>query len=212
MHLYKNRFQNLKERDEIWKILVRDFFQKFINQKDIVVDVGSGFGEFINNISCSKKIAVDSDKKFKKFYKKNISFRHCPASKLTINSASVTKIFCSNLFEHLSRGDLVKSVGEMGRILRPKGQVLILQPNIRFLTKDYWRFFDHITPIDDRALVEVFSTFGFIVKQRILKFLPYTTKTSLPKHQLLIKLYLRLPFLWLFLGKQTFLVFEKDSS
>lgn len=210
MKIYKNRFQNLKERDEIWGILVKNFFQKYISKKDIVVDVGSGFGEFINNVSCSKKIAIDIDKNYKKFYKKNVFFHSCPSTKLTLNNSSVTKIFISNLFEHMSRGDLVKSVGEMRRILRPGGQVLVLQPNIRFLTKDYWRFFDHITPIDDRALEELFSTFGFVLKKRILKFLPYTTKSSFPKNKLFIKLYLRLPFLWPIFGKQSFLIFEKN--
>jgi len=211
MDIYKTRFQNFKERNEVWKILVKDFFQKYIKANDVVVDVGSGFGEFINNISCSKKIAIDIDGNYKKYLKKNIFFRRCPASKLIINSNSVNKIFVSNLFEHMSRGDLVKSVGEMHRVLRSKGQVLVLQPNIRFLGRDYWRFFDHITPIDDRALEELFSTFGFNLKKRILKFLPYTTKSLLPKNTLLIKFYLRLPFLWSLFGKQSFLIFEKNG-
>lgn len=34
----------------------------------------------------------------------------------------------------------------------PAGRLLILQPNVRYCGRDYWQFFDHITPVDDRAV------------------------------------------------------------
>jgi len=58
---------------------------------------------------------------------------------------------------------------------------MILQPNIRFCFKDYWMFFDHITPLDDRSLSEVLDGNGLKVVECKPRFLPYTTKSKLPK-------------------------------
>ena len=43
----------------LWKVLCADFFQRFIPQDAIVIDLAAGYCEFINNISCARKIAID---------------------------------------------------------------------------------------------------------------------------------------------------------
>ena len=43
----------------------------------------------------------------------------------------------------------------------------MLQPNIRYCARDYWMYFDHITPVDDRALAEAFNATGFHVELNI---------------------------------------------
>lgn len=208
--MYAARFSKKGERDKIWRVLTTDFFQKCIDKNDTVLDVPCGYGEFINNIKCKKKLAVDlNPDAFIHLLKEVIFFQGSSTKMAFIKNNSVNKIFVSNFFEHLNREDIVLTIKEFKRILKKSGQVLILQPNIRFLTRDYWIFFDHITPIDDRALEEIFSTFGFRLKKRILRFLPYTTKSSFPKNPLLVHFYLKLSFLWPIFGKQSFLIFEK---
>lgn len=208
--IYQKRFEDKEQREMIWKILVKDFFQKFFDKEDVVVDVACGYGEFINNINCRKKIAVDVNQDTIKKLKKEVKFLLCPSTKMSlIKDNSVDKIFVSNFFEHISKDQIILTINEFKRILKSKGQVLILQPNIRFLASDFWMFFDHITPIDDRALEEIFATKNFYLKKRVLKFLPYTTKSNFPKNLILIKLYLKLPILWWLFGKLSFLIFEK---
>lgn len=82
---------------------------------------------------------------------------------------------------------------------------LVLQPNIRYCYKDYWMFFDHITPLDDRSLTEVLEINGFNVIECKPKFLPYTTKSNLPKSIILLKIYLRFPIIQQIVGKQAFI-------
>ncbi len=208
--IYKTRFNDVEERKLIWRILVKDFFQQFVEKGDIVLDVGCGYGEFINNIICKKKLAIDLNKLSKKYLNKNIEFFLESSTEMPdVKSKSINKIFVSNFFEHLEREHIVETIKEFKRVLKDKGEVLILQPNIRFCAKDYWMFFDHLTPIDDRALEEIFSSYNFKLKKRILKFLPYTTKSDLPKSPILVKLYLKLPFLWKIFGQQSFLIFKK---
>lgn len=208
--IYKTRFNDVEERKIIWKVLVEDFFQQFIKKDNIVLDVACGYGEFINQINCGKKYAIDLNPDTTKYLNKNITFYNQSSTKIkSIKNNLIDKIFVSNFFEHIKREDIVETIKEFKRTLKSGGEVLILQPNIRFCTKDYWMFFDHVTPIDDRALEEIFSSYNFRLKKRILKFLPYTTKSKLPKSPLLIKFYLKLPILWRIFGQQSFLIFKK---
>ena len=98
---------------------------------------------------------------------------------------------------------------EAHRVLRPGGRFLVLQPNVRFCARDYWMFFDHVTPVDDRALAEAFRLAGFEVTRVVPRFLPFTTKSRLPRSPRLVRAYLAVPPLWRLLGKQSFLLAER---
>jgi len=207
--IYKARFKNIMFRDRLWNVLVEDFFQNFVKNSDVVLDVACGYCEFINNIKCKIKIATDLNPDSRKYAKKGVRFMLGKSSKMNLAKNSVDLVFVSNFFEHISRAEIVKTIAELFRVLKKGGRLVVLQPNIRFCAKDYWMFFDHITPIDDRALEEICNLNGLKLTQRILKFLPYTTKSRVPKDLLLVKLYLRLPLIWSLFGKQSLLVFEK---
>lgn len=207
--VYRERFSDVEKRKVLWKILTEEFFQKYVSKNDIVLDVPCGYGEFINSVKCKKKFAVDINKDAKAYLNKDITFLLDNSTKMSLKDKSIDKIFVSNFFEHLTHDDIEKTIREFRRILRPGGQVMVLQPNIRFCSKDYWMFFDHITPVDDRALEEAFVALGFSLKKRVLKFLPFTTRSRYPAKALFVKIYLRVPLIWRILGKQTFLVFEK---
>jgi hypothetical protein len=47
---------------------------------------------------------------------------------------------------------------------------------------------------------------GFKVLQVWPRFLPYTTRSKIPQHPMLVRLYLRFPPAWRVLGGQTWLV------
>jgi SAM-dependent methyltransferase len=208
--LYKNRFAtDMEQRNKLWKVLCKDFLQKYISSKDVVLDIPSGYGEFINNINCKQKIACDINSDSKKYVNANVTFILGSSVKISLKENSVDKVFISNFFEHITREDIIKTIVELKKIVKPGGKILILQPNVRFCHKDYWMFFDHSTPIDDRALKEIFELNGFRLLYKIEKFLPYTTKDSSPKHAVLLRIYLKFSLLWRFFGKQSFLVFEK---
>ncbi len=209
--VYKRRFENTEMRNQLWGILVRSFFQKYVDPNDIVLDVPSGYGEFINQVNCKKKYALDINPDAKKHVKKGVSFLLASSTKIPLPKNSVDKIFVSNFFEHLTHQDIEKTIREFKRILKTGGRVMVLQPNIRFAYKNYWMFFDHITPVDDRALEEIFSIIGFTPKEKILRFLPFTTKSKLPVKAVFVRLYLHIPFLWRVFGKQSFLIFENEK-
>ena len=58
--IYQIRFSGLEEyRNAIWKILVKDFFSKWIQKGSSVLDLGCGYGEFINNVPDCERHAMD---------------------------------------------------------------------------------------------------------------------------------------------------------
>lgn len=211
-NLYRLRFnKELKARNEVWQILCRDFFQKYVKKSDTVCDIGAGYCEFINNINCAKKIAVDINLETRDFADKGIETIICSSTDLPNRlKDTIDLAFVSNFFEHLAtKEDLVKTLVEIKKILKKNGKVIILMPNIRYTGAAYWDFLDHQLPLTDKSIVEALELNGFGIIEKKIKFLPYTTKSRLPKTQFLVSLYLRLTFLQYIFGKQSLIVAKK---
>jgi SAM-dependent methyltransferase len=131
-----------------------------------------------------------------------------------IADGSVDVVFTSNFFEHLpDKRALLDTLAECRRVLRPGGKLLVLMPNLRFVGQRYWDYFDHHLPLTDRSLAEGLTMAGYVVDRVIPRFVPYTVKDSPVKVRgALVRLYLRMPFVWRFLGGQMFLAAHKPAS
>jgi ubiquinone/menaquinone biosynthesis C-methylase UbiE len=206
--LYAERFGGQSEqRSDLWRVLTREFFQRWIPESSTVLDVAAGHCEFINNIDAKRRIAIDLSPDVLTRAGDGVEAHRCASDDMTpILDRSVDRVFISNFFEHVPREVILSTLQEVRRVLRPDGRLLVLQPNVRYCAKDYWMFFDHITPVDDRALAEAFVATGFEVETCYPRFLPYTTKSRLPAAPWLVRLYLKLPLAWKVLGAQAFLV------
>lgn len=208
--IYQRRFQpDLAFRQHMWRVLCQDFFQRYVPPTSSVLEVGAGYCEFINHIHASRKLAVDLNPDTPHFAAPEVQVIATSSTDLSaIAPGSMDIAFASNFFEHLSRADIVLTLQEVARALKPGGRFLILQPNYRFCYRDYWMFFDHLTPLDDRSLGEALETQGFRVIHTLPRFLPYTTQSRLPKSLALLKVYLRLPLAWQIFGQQAFVIAE----
>lgn len=214
--LYRRRFgaAERKRKDALWKVLCADFLQRYVEATDTVIDLGSGYGEFINNIRAAKKIAVDLNEDTADALDPDVTFALSAGARVpNVQDGSADVVFASNFFEHmLSKAELMETLREIARVLRIGGRLLVLQPNIRFAYREYWDYFDHHVALSDRSLAEAVEMSGFRVTDVRPRFLPYTTKSKLPQHPALLRLYLRLPPLqWLF-GKQMFLAAERTAE
>lgn len=209
--LYSNRFKNtFDKRERVWKLLNENFFQKFINENGTTLEIAAGYGHFINNIKSKNKIAIDLNIDTKKYIQNDVLFIKTSSSEIKeIQNNSIDSIFISNFFEHITKDEILKTVSEIKRILKVGGNLIILQPNIRYLANDYWMYFDHITPIDDRAVVEVLELNSFKILKNYPKFLPYTMQGKLPTPNLFIKIYLICKPLWYIFGKQALVIATK---
>ena len=206
--LYRSRFSGeAEQRQEIWQVLCAQFFQRWVPEDAVVLDLAAGHCEFINHIRAGRRIAVDLNPDVALHAAAGVQTHVLRSDDLAgIEGQSVDVVFVSNFFEHITREAILATLVEVRRVLRPGGRLLVLQPNVRYCARDYWQFFDHITPVDDRALCEALEATGYHVILDIPRFLPYTTKSRLPSGPALVKLYLRVPLAWRVLGAQAFLV------
>lgn len=214
--IYRQRFDDRAQhkRESLWRVLCEHFLQRYIPENATVLDLAAGRCEFINQIHCASKIAVDLNPDIQHYARPDvrvvIAYSHDMAE---VASDSVDVVFVSNFFEHLpDKQALLETLREIRRVLRPGGKLLVFQPNIRFLNGAYWDFIDHYLPLTDRTLVEAFHLVDLHVEEVRPRFLPYTTRSQLPRWSWLIWLYLKLrPAHWIF-GKQAFVAARKAPS
>lgn len=213
--IYESRFNSLERirKNELWSILCKDFLQKFVRKSDTVVDLGAGQCEFINNIKCAKKIAIEVNTDVQNFAASDVTIITGSVKKLKRNfkENSIDVVFMSNLLEHLdNKEDVFRLISEAYAILKKGGRLLIMQPDIKRVGNAYWDFFDHKVPITSESLREVLKVNNFKIEKIYDPFLPYTTKTRfLPLWPSLLKFYLRVRILHYIFGKQFFVCAQK---
>ncbi len=214
--LYRNRFPAgtvLTSKNRVWKTLCRHFFSRLVDPGDTVLDLGAGYCEFINNIAARDKIAFDANPDVASFASADVRIINQTVDRIRESLApeSVDKVFISNFLEHMpSRESLELLFRDLHGILADGGCLIIMQPNIRYVGHAYWDYLDHRIPLTDKSLAELSRLCGFEPVLCVRRFLPYTFKSRLPQHPLLVWLYLKLmPLSNNLLGKQTLLVVRK---
>jgi len=216
LNLYTIRFskEELDKKQKVWEVLCKHFFQRFISSEARILDLASGYCEFINNVECAEKYAIDMDPECLKWAKADVhTIRQSCTDLLNFPDNFFDLVFASNIFEHLKSKDEVESViRQVRRILTPKGHILILSPNIRYCYKEYWDFFDHRIALSHVSIRETLMKNGFNIVKIVPKFLPYTIKSSLPSARVFVRLYLMLPLLWRIFGKQMLIYGEVSKQ
>jgi len=211
--IYRQRFGTDAQasRNAVWRVLCRHFFQRYIPPQATVLDLAAGSCEFINHIQAAAKIAVDLNEDVRRHAAPEvrvvIAYSHAMSE---VAAESVDVVFVSNFFEHLpDKGAFLATLTEIRRVLKPGAKLLILQPNIRLLNGAYWDFIDHLLPLTQHTLAEALELVEMPIEYIRVRFLPYTTRSRLPRAPWLVWLYLKCrPAQWL-LGKQTFVVARK---
>jgi hypothetical protein len=57
---FRTRFTLDPRREVLWQALYRYYFSRFILASDSVLELGAGYGHFINQVIAKRRIAVDS--------------------------------------------------------------------------------------------------------------------------------------------------------
>jgi len=210
---YRKRFFKIeKYRNDVWKILCEEYFNNIILPGAHVLDLGSGWGEFINNVKAGKKYAMDLNPDAGRKLLGKTRFLHQDCSEeWQIPSDSLDIVFTSNFLEHLpDKTHVEEALSEAYRCLKAEGLIICLGPNIKYVLGKYWDFWDHFIPITELSLSEILKLKGFSIHLSIPRFLPYSMSTGRTPPSFFVKLYLKLPILWPLFGKQ-FLVIGKKN-
>jgi SAM-dependent methyltransferase len=210
--IYHRRFTGKENyRQQVWGVLLSDFFQRFVPIEGAVLDLGSGYGEFINGVRCGARYAMDLNPDAGKYLDKGVQwFQQDCSHRWPLADNSLDVVFTSNFFEHLpDKSSLRETLREARRCLRPGGRLIALGPNIKYLGGAYWDFWDHHVSLTEASLAEVLQTIGFKMERVIPKFLPYTMSDGRQYPLFLLRLYLRLAPAWRFFGRQFLVVAAK---
>jgi SAM-dependent methyltransferase len=208
---YTRRFtKSLDYRNRVWQILIRDYFARYVSPTSHVLDLGCGYGHFINNVQCARKYAMDLNPDSGRHLSDGIAFLEQDCShQWQIEDASLDVVFTSNFFEHLpSKDHLTKTLRQAYRCLRPGGRIIAMGPNIKHVPGQYWDFFDHHICLTELSLQEALEIHGFQSDLAVSKFLPYTMVQAREYPVQLISIYLKFPLSWRLFGKQ-FLVIAR---
>ena len=213
--IYHRRFvRTAAYRNRVWQVLTHSFFTQWVKKTDTVLDLGCGYGEFINNIPAQRKLAMDLNPDAPKHLDPKVEFLHQDCSApwpLAENSLDV--VFTSNFFEHLPNTEcLNRTLAQALRCLKPGGRLIAMGPNIKYLHGEYWDFYDHHVYLTETSLGEALEIAGYEIDVIKPRFLPFTMVASLEYPMFLVRLYLALPALWWVRGKQFLLVARKSAA
>jgi SAM-dependent methyltransferase len=211
--LYRLRFteEELRQQRDFWRPIC-NFLQQYIDRQGATLDIGAGYCHFINQIESRRRVALDiNEETVRKYAQSDIEIVVSDAADLSeLAPDSFDSIFASNVYEHFqSKEDVARNFSQAYRILKPGGRIVVLQPNFAYCAKQYFDFFDHRLIFTHRSMAEGLEAAGFTIERLIPRFLPFTSKSRLPRAAWMVSLYVKIPPVWKIFGAQMLVVGSK---
>src|SRR5690348_3816118 len=101
--LYEARFAGMGEyRNNVWRVLVDEYFARWLPARASVLDLGCGHCEFINNVRSQNRFGMDlnPDTVQRAAPGVKILAQNC-SQPWSMPDGSLDVVFTSNFFEHL---------------------------------------------------------------------------------------------------------------
>jgi len=193
---YRTRLSHDARRVKTWRLIARRLEELVPIRPDAaVLDLGAGYCDFINQVRAREKHAVDVAP-VKEHAAPGVVFHKARCDELdSLPTAHFDAALASNLFEHLPREGIRRTLAELARVLKPGGRLVIMQPNFRYCYKEFYDDYTHVTPLTHMGLADLIASCGYKIEKVLPKFLPFSFKSSgLPAPAFLVWLYLRLPW------------------
>ena len=191
---HQTRLRHDRRREVVWKALWQYYFRHIVPADGCVLDIGCGYGDFINNVVAQRRIAIDSWAGFADHLAPGVEAIVADVTALArLDDHLVDFAFASNVFEHLPRPVFLDVLEILRRKLSPSGTLTILQPNWRHAYRDYFDDYTHVSVYSDVGMVDLLEAHGFEVIDAHPRFLPLTVKSRLPVSPWLIRAWLASP-------------------
>jgi SAM-dependent methyltransferase len=192
-HYYQTRFTHDPNRKRVWQEVVRYISRDIVDHTSIL-DLGCGYGDFINTVRADRKVAVDLHDGLRGYLAQDVNFVCGDCANLAfLENESMGTVFASNLLEHLQRDRILTLLAEIRRVLRLGGRLILIQPNFRLCSKNYFDDYTHVTVFSDISLCNLLQAEGFDICRCTPGLLPFSMKSYLPKHPLMVRLFLNSP-------------------
>ena len=191
---HESRLTADPKRDVVWRALWQHHFSRLIGNEDCVLDLGCGYGSFINQVIARRRIALDAWNEFPAFLAPGIEAVIGDVTDLGfLPDGGVDFAFASNLFEHIPQCEFGRVLDALRGKLSTRGTITILQPNYRYAYREYFDDYTHVAIYSHVSLTDFLTANGYEVLTVAPRFLPLTVKSRLPVSPWLIKCYLASP-------------------
>ncbi|MDX1389836.1 MAG: class I SAM-dependent methyltransferase [Acidobacteriota bacterium] len=184
---FNTRFPFDPRRKVVWNAVTKYIQDRYIPRDARVLDLGAAYCDFINHVSASEKHALDVFERLEEFAEDDVTthIRSC-TDMSPIPDGHLDVIFASNLLEHLMHEELLATIAEVRRVLRPDGRLILLQPNFKYCYRTYFDDYTHLQVFTHMGIWDLLEMAGLEVEKMHARFLPVNMKSTLR---------LRLPFL-----------------
>jgi SAM-dependent methyltransferase len=191
---HQTRFEYDPRRETLWRSLYTFYLKRWIGHDGCVLELGAGYGHFINNVKARRRIALDLWSDMPIYVHSGVETRVGSVTDLSfLQDGTVDFAFASNLFEHITRNELACVLHQLERKLSSQGVLCILQPNYRYSYKEYFDDYTHVTVYSHLTMCDFLRSNGYEVVDCIPRFMPLTVKSRLKISPALIWLYLHSP-------------------
>lgn len=188
----------------LWLEVIRHLKPYLGSKIDCVLEIGSGHGEFINQVKAKEKHAVDLIRPVENTLNADVIFHQWDLTKNDLDfSVKFDLIFSSNTLEHIDLTSVHSVIKKIALLLEVHGSFVLIGPNFQTAYKQYYDDPTHITALSHTTLILICKKYGLTPQIVIPKFLPYTMQSSLGGPQfleryptlarILLRLYLKSP-------------------
>jgi len=210
--IYEYRFAGVDQcaREAVWSVIAK-YIKKLMGNPEIILDPAGGRGEFLRSLpEVNERWMVDAVKAIDDSSLKGIHFIEHDIRSLELPASYFNGIFVSNFFEHLdNQADIYDLLAKFKDSLKPGGVISVMGPNFKYCAHNYFDCADHRTPLTHISMEELLYSAGYNIERCIPRFLPFSFRGVLPANKFFTRLYLALPWLWWFAGRQFLLLARK---
>lgn len=192
---HETRLSHDPRREVVWKTLWRHYFRHIVPADGCVLDIGCGYGDFINQVEARRRVAIDLWSEFPRYLDPGVEPIIGDVTRISqLDDHSVDFAFASNIFEHLPQPAFAEVLAILRTKLSARGTLTILQPNWRYAYREYFDDYTHVSVYSDVSITDFLTSRGYEVIEVTPRFLPLTVKSRLPVSPWLIRCWLASPF------------------
>lgn len=184
-----------RARAVLWKVL-GEHLAGYVPPDARVLELGAGYCYWINDVRASRRVAVDIWDELPEHAGPDVRavVHDLNLGLPALAEAPFDVVMASNVLEHFEPDMVSQLCGELYRILRDGGRLIVIQPNFRFAYRRYFDDYTHRSIFTDVSMANLLRAHGFGIECVQARFLPYSLQGKEGAvHPWLIRAYLHSP-------------------